>query len=56
MKALFKDIEIGTEFWHMGLTYIKKSSITARLKDGRDRDWDYFAKNTEIVISDKQKG
>jgi hypothetical protein len=56
MKALFKDIEIGTEFCQMGLIYIKKSSKTAKIKDGRERDWDYFSRDEEVEISTKQKG
>jgi hypothetical protein len=53
-KVQFKDIEIGKEFCQMGLTYIKKSSKTAFLKNGNSRDWDYFSQDEEIKIEDKR--
>jgi hypothetical protein len=44
----FKDLKIGQEFVQMGLTYIKKSSKTAKLKNGTPRDWDYFSADEEV--------
>jgi len=52
MIVLFKDLKIGEEFCQMGLTYIKKSTKTGKLKNGKPRDWDYFSGSDEVKVKE----
>lgn len=51
--VLFKDLNIGDEFYYWGSLCFKKSSKTGKLKNGKPRDWDYFSPNDEVNIENK---